>query len=238
MKFVNLIKKYLLYIFILLIFIFLIIWCFVLKKEIQLADICAILALVGVVFAIWTYFRNQNQNKKQALLALKNQLNVVCLWASCGDNAYNALNEEEYKKMMIFKWCDPFHVIYNTETTAIETIWSFPGICFLSDKIIKSIANLNQCIENFNNYLDKINAFSNSIDPTVSIKIKKILDRGINPFEECSNLKEEEKEICKRLYDMYTDLHFKLIGDDSVDKLHKQCKELIIVINEEIKLID
>jgi len=227
-------------VFLILLITTIIIWL-VLYKNIQvplIADFCTILALLGVAFVFWQYFQGKKQDKKQALLALKNQLNVVCEWASCKDNAYVQANKEEYRKMMTFKWCNPFHVVYHTETTAIETIWSFSGMCLLSDKIIERVANLNQCIENFNSYLNKINAFSDSINPSVAIKIKEVLDKRMNPFEECSHLEDEERNICKRLYDMYTYLHFNLIGDDSFNGLHKQCKELIVIINEEIELID
>lgn len=35
---------------------------------------------------------------------------------------------------------------------------------------------------------------------------------------------------------MYIYLHFNLIGNDCFDGLHKQCKELIIIVNKEIVL--
>jgi len=125
------------------------------------------------------------------ILFFSQNLSFCIFWGK--DNTYTQANKKEYKKI-IFKWCNPFHIVYHAETATVETIWNFPGICLLSDKIIKRIANPNQCIENFNSYLDKINTLSNSINPIIIIKIKETLDKKI-PSMNALSLKRKKKYL-------------------------------------------
>ena len=196
------------------------------------SDLITIVAILGVFFAIWQYFINKNQIKKQVFLTLKSQLEVIGSWASYDNDGYLQLDAENTRKRNARYWCNPFHVIFSTETTAIESIWSLPGITLLPDIIIKKIAPLNQEIENFNSYLESIKAFASSIPYNEAIIIENKLNQRLDPFSNCIEFNQQEKDICKKLSDMYIYLHYKLIGDEATNTLHKKHKDLLDLVKE------
>lgn len=198
------------------------------------SDLLAPVTVAGVIFAFYQYFKNRKQARKQVLLTLRSQLEAISEWASYSNDGYLQREKEERSKRATPSWCNPFSVIFKTETTAIANIWSLQGITLLPNDIVEKIAPLNQSVESFNSYLDSIKAFARSIDVKTAISIDKKLKKGLGPFTDSMEFEELENDICVRLFDMYVYLHFTLIGDESSDTFYKKHKDLLDLVRKHL----
>ncbi len=198
-----------------------------------IADIFTSLAFLGVILAYVDYKQKQHFFKKQVLLALKSQLEVIGIWSGYGGNGYNALEKEGVINGQKIAWSNPFHLIFSTESTALQNILSLPGITSLDNEIVEKISPLNQEIENFNSYLNQINTFVRSIPYDVAISIDYKLKKYTDPFSDITLLTDSEKGLCKKILDMYIVLHFQIIGDDSTGRLYKRLKDLLNIVKND-----
>ena len=156
-------------------------------------------------------------------------------WTNYSGNGYPTSEKEVIVRNQRLIWSSPLHVVFYTEATALQNIWSFPGITQLPNEIIEKIAPLNQEITNFKSYLDKISSFSSSVDSTTAINIENKLWKRRDSLNKEVVFSEKEIEICDKLLDMYKLLHFQIIGDLNTNRLHRKHKALLNLVIKNLK---
>lgn len=199
-----------------------------------IAEIATISGMFGIVFAVYKYHADRKDNRRQILIALKSQLNVIGLWTNYEGNGYSVSKINQISEENKIAWMNPFHRVFDTDATAIQNIWQLDGIELLPNHIIEKIAPLNQIILSFNNYLKQINGFCLSIDPVVAVKINIKLNSSTELSKIHALLSRDESSMCTQLLNMYITLHFTIIGDSTNGSLHKQHKELLDLVKQSL----
>lgn len=195
-----------------------------------ISDIFTIVAFLGVILAFADYRRRDYDAKKQTLVALKSQLEVVGTWSSYEGTGYHKWEQNETINKNLANWGNPFSEVFITDSSAIQTIWLTPGIVKLPERILEKISPLNQEILTFNNQINEINLFRLTGDQDLKIRIHLKLNRQLT-----EPLSEEENRFSRKLLELYAGLHFDFIGDEFNQRLHYKHKTLLNLVKQELE---
>lgn len=194
-----------------------------------ISNIFTIAAFLGVILALIDYKNRAYEAKKQALLALRYQLEVIGVWSDYNGTGYHKSEQSETIKKNITNWGNPFSEVFKTDATAIQTITSNPGYIKLPEAILKDISELNQEIQTFNNHVEGINLFRLTGNQDLKIKIHLKLNGQLK-----GALTDEEDRFSRKLTELYAGLHFDFIGDDVNQRLHYKHKILLNLVKAEL----
>jgi hypothetical protein len=244
MKFVKfLVRNFKLSLIILFILILATTLLFVYSKhefKISLSTLSFSVVSLSFLFVIISYDIKALSEKNRSIILLKKQLEIIGEWTSYREGGYHKWDQEKTQVEAADSWGNPFHNIFNSETSALSQVIVLPGTYKLSDEIIENLVMLNQEITSFNNYIADIRSFKYSRDSYKNIILH--LKIGSKKYKSIKNLLKrskinseidggEEDAFRTKLIELYSGLHFDLIGDEFTKRLfyrHKKTYESVI----------
>lgn len=192
-----------------------------------LADIVAIVGIVGIGIAVSDYFTKKRDARRHALITLHETLTVIKTWSSYDKDGYDKSKKSEIVTPEVEKiWKNPFSSVFNIDNSALQSLWLNPGLTLLPDEIIERLASFNQEVANFNSYIGMIEGFKYGIDAKTTVSIHLKLNGVIT-----TPLNQTERWITLKLLEFNEFLHFDYIGDGNSGRLHQKHKELYDLVN-------
>lgn len=206
-----------------------------------IADIVTISGIIGLIIAYLGY-RNKEKDKKnqevkeklRVINSVKHQLEVIGHWTGFENGGYHERDRADWMQKEFKIRGNPFHFIFDVQAASLNNINILPAIATLPGEVNEAIAWTNQWITSFSTLLKDIKRFAYSRDPHKNI----VLHLKLNNALENNELTEEEELFAKKLVEMYTILHFQVIGDEEKRALHfwhKRLKCLLEKVEDEIK---
>ena len=203
-----------------------------------IANIVTIIGIVGLLLAYRDYKNRQNEEKKKkltetirAVRSVKHQLDVIGKWTGFSGGGYKQKDQASWIKSQANIVGNPFHSVFNIEYSSIINLGVLPAMEYFSNDINEAIAFVEQWVTSFNSNLEGIKRFSYSRTADSNIILHLKLNKAIKV-----GLTTEEKRFVSKLVEMYTILHFQIIGDETTKTLHfwhKRLKSLLDKLEKE-----
>lgn len=203
-----------------------------------IANIVTIIGIGGLLLAYRDYKNRQKEEKQKkltetirAVRSVKYQLDVIGKWTGFAGGGYKKKDQKAWIKSQSSIVGNPFHLIYKIEYSSLKDLSVLPAIEFFSDEINEAIAWVKQWVTSFNVMNEDIKKFSYSRNPmkNIILHLKKNGAIKIKPTL-------EEQQFMTKLLEMYTLLHFEVIGDETTKTLHywhKRLKSLLDKLEKE-----
>lgn len=193
-----------------------------------ISNIITIAGVIGLWIAYQQYKNRQiEENRKhlketlRAIRSVKYQLEVIGNWTGFSNGGYHMKDRLSWIAKERNIRGNPFHSIFEVEYSSLKDLNILPAIEYFSDEINEAIAWMKQWIASFNATIRDIKKFAYSRNAENNVTLHLKLNKAIK-----SKLTIDEKTFVSKLLEMYTSLHFDIIGDETTGKLHFWHKKL------------